>query len=52
MKLNNGIRLTWLGHATYKIEAEGKTYLIAPWVDSNPVCPDELKSFDTLSSVP
>ena len=48
MKLNNGIRLTWLGHATYKIEAEGKTYLIDPWVDSNPICPDELKSFDTL----
>ena len=51
MKLNNGIRLTWLGHATYKIEAEGKTYLIDPWVDSNPVCPDELKSFDTLDVI-
>ncbi len=48
MKLNNGINLTWLGHATYKIENDGKTYLIDPWVDSNPVCPDELKTFENL----
>lgn len=48
MKLNNGIRLTWLGHATFKIEVDGKTFLIDPWVDSNPVCPDELKTFDAL----
>ncbi len=48
MKLNNGIRLTWLGHATFKIETEGKTFLIDPWVDSNPACPDEHKTFDSL----
>lgn len=48
MKLNNGIRLTWLGHATFKFETEGKTFLIDPWVDSNPACPDELKTFDKL----
>ena len=48
MKLNNGIRLTWLGHATFKIEIDGKTLLIDPWVDSNPICPDELKTFDSL----
>ncbi len=49
MKLNNGIRLTWLGHATFKFEIEGKTFLIDPWVDSNPACPDELKTFDRLN---
>jgi L-ascorbate metabolism protein UlaG (beta-lactamase superfamily) len=48
MKLNNGIRLTWLGHATFKIEVDGKIFLIDPWVDSNPVCPEELKTFDSL----
>ncbi len=48
MKLNNGISLTWLGHATFKIEVDGKTLLIDPWVNSNPVCPDELKTFDAL----
>ncbi len=51
MKLNNGIRLTWLGHATFKIETKGKTFLIDPWVDSNPICPDELKVFDTLDYI-
>jgi len=30
MKLNNGIRLTWLGHSTFKIEADGQTLLIDP----------------------
>lgn len=48
MKLNNGISLTWLGHATFKIDVDGKTFLIDPWVDSNPVCPDTLKTFDAL----
>ena len=51
MKLNNGIKLTWLGHATFKIETEGKTFLIDPWVDNNPVCPDELKTFDSLDAM-
>ena len=51
MKLNNGIRLTWLGHATFKIEVDGKTLLIDPWVDSNPVCPDELKTFDSVDAM-
>lgn len=48
MKLNNGIRMTWLGHATFKFETEGNTILLDPWVDSNPACPDELKTFDSL----
>lgn len=51
MKLNNGIKLTWLGHATFKIETEGKTFLIDPWVDNNPVCPEELKTFDSLDAM-
>lgn len=51
MKLNNGIRLTWLGHATFKIEADGQTLLIDPWVTSNPVCPDALKTFEALDAI-
>ncbi|MCG9129145.1 metal-dependent hydrolase [Candidatus Poribacteria bacterium] len=51
MKLNNGIKLTWLGHATYKIEVEDNTLLIDPWVDSNPVCPDKLKTFEKLDAI-
>ena len=51
MKLNNGIRLTWLGHATFKIQADGQTLLIDPWVTSNPVCPDALKTFESLDVI-
>jgi L-ascorbate metabolism protein UlaG (beta-lactamase superfamily) len=43
-KLNNGVSLTWLGHATWLIESpEGKRILIDPWLDDNPSCPEEYK---------
>ncbi len=33
----NGIKLTWLGHATFRIETPvGKTVLVDPWVMGNP----------------
>ena len=51
MKLNNGLRLTWLGHATVKLEYGGQTTLIDPWVMNNPVCPDELKTFDRIDTM-
>lgn len=36
----NGIKITWLGHATFRIETPGgKIILIDPWVMGNPVCP-------------
>ncbi len=36
----NGIKLTWLGHATFRVETpEGKTVIIDPWVMGNPACP-------------
>src|SRR5260370_13050031 len=35
-----GIKLTWLGHATFRIETPGgKTVIIDPWVIGNPMCP-------------
>ena len=38
------INLTWLGHSTFKIEtAEGKTFLIDPWITQNPLCPESEK---------
>jgi len=44
MKLN-GIKITWLGHATFRIETPGgKTVLIDPWVAGNPKCPDKEKN--------
>lgn len=45
----HGVKLTWLGHATFKVDTpDGKTVLIDPWVQGNPACPDNLKSFDKM----
>jgi L-ascorbate metabolism protein UlaG (beta-lactamase superfamily) len=53
MTLNNGIQLTWLGHSTFKIQFDGKTTVINPWVSGNPVCPDHLKmkTFDKIDTI-
>ena len=49
MGLNKGIRITYCGHATFKItSAKGKAVLIDPWLSSNPVCPEGLKKTDRL----
>ena len=33
-----GVRVTWLGHSTFKIDRTAeKTLLIDPWVMNNPV---------------
>lgn len=40
-----GIKLTWLGHATFRIETpEGKTLYIDPWIMGNPKCPEKEKN--------
>ena len=44
----NGISITWLGHSTFRIDYDGTTIVIDPWVAGNPVCPNELKSFDKI----
>ena len=39
-----GIKLTWLGHATFRIQTPGgKIIYIDPWVMGNPACPDSEK---------
>jgi len=44
-----GIKFTWLGHGTFKIETpSGKVVLMDAWVQGNPACPDALKTFDKL----
>src|ERR1700680_2572556 len=41
----NGVKLTWLGHATFRVETPGgKTILIDPWVMGNPMCPEKEKN--------
>lgn len=45
----DGIKITWLGHSTFKVQTPGgKTFVIDPWVMNNPKCPEPLKRFDRL----
>jgi L-ascorbate metabolism protein UlaG (beta-lactamase superfamily) len=48
-KLGRGFALTWLGHNSFKlVTGSGRTLLLDPWVESNPVCPKELRHFDAI----
>ena len=47
-----GNKLTWLGHATFRITTpSGKVIVIDPWVQTNPMCPEPLKKFDRLDTM-
>jgi L-ascorbate metabolism protein UlaG (beta-lactamase superfamily) len=47
-----GIKLTWLGHATFRIETPaGKTMLVDPWVTGNPMCPEREKKIAKLDAL-
>ena len=41
--LPDGVKLTWLGHSTFLLEAQGQRVLIDPFLKDNPACPDHLK---------
>jgi L-ascorbate metabolism protein UlaG (beta-lactamase superfamily) len=44
-----GIKLTWLGHATFRVETPGgKTIIIDPWVMGNPKCPEADKKVNKV----
>ncbi len=48
----NDVRLTWLGHATFRIQsAKGRTLIIDPWVRNNPACPDTEKHPKSVDAV-
>ncbi|WBU61418.1 metal-dependent hydrolase [Paracoccus albus] len=38
------MRLTWLGHASWRLEIENAVILIDPWLDGNPSFPDAQKA--------
>ncbi|HZQ92093.1 MAG TPA: metal-dependent hydrolase [Terriglobales bacterium] len=47
-----GVRITWLGHATFRIETPGgKTFIIDPWVMNNPACPPEHKKLKKVDAM-
>jgi L-ascorbate metabolism protein UlaG (beta-lactamase superfamily) len=41
------IKITWLGHAAFKIEIQDLTILVDPWIKRNPVSP--LKNYKDIS---
>jgi len=52
MLQTRGNKITWLGHATFRITTpSGKVNVIDPWVQSNPACPDALKKFDRTDTL-
>lgn len=47
-----GNKLTWLGHAAFRITTpSGKVIVIDPWIESNPMCPPDQKRFDRLDTM-
>jgi len=48
-KLINGIEITYFGHSTFGIlSANGKRIIIDPWIETNPSCPEDLKSLKSV----
>ncbi|HWG59722.1 MAG TPA: metal-dependent hydrolase [Candidatus Acidoferrales bacterium] len=48
----HGHKLTWLGHATFRITtASGAVAVIDPFIEGNPKCPPALKKFDRLDAI-
>lgn len=45
-------QFTYLGHSTVRCDLpSGEVVLLEPWVDGNPFCPDELKTFERIDAV-
>lgn len=47
-----GNRITWLGHATFRIETNaGKVVYVDPWVMNNPMCPENEKQVKKIDAM-
>lgn len=52
MLKTRGNKLTWLGHAAFKITtASGKVILVDPWIATNPACPAEMKKLERVDTM-
>jgi L-ascorbate metabolism protein UlaG (beta-lactamase superfamily) len=48
-RLERGFSLTWLGHNSFKLVTRGgAVVLLDPWVEGNPACPKEHKTFERI----
>jgi L-ascorbate metabolism protein UlaG (beta-lactamase superfamily) len=51
-QLPDGIEITWLGHATFRLTTpSGQKILVDPWVMNNPSCPEALKDPGDLDAM-
>ena len=41
------MKITWLGHASFKIEIGGQVLLVDPWLNGNPMLPEEHRAAAT-----
>lgn len=44
-------KITWLGHASIKMEGNGKVIFFDPWIQENPVCPIKIKQIKKVDAV-
>src|SRR5580704_1586656 len=52
MLQTHGNKLTWLGHAAFKITTpSGNVILLDPWVQGNPACPESMKKLDRVDTM-
>jgi L-ascorbate metabolism protein UlaG (beta-lactamase superfamily) len=48
----HGHRITWFGHATFRIVTPaGNVTFIDPWIKENPKCPEELKKIERIDAI-
>lgn len=47
-----GNKITWLGHSTFTVTTpSGSVILIDPWTETNPVCPESLKTLPRVDLI-
>lgn len=52
MLQTRGNKLTWLGHAAFRIDTpSGKVILVDPWIQTNPMCPEANKKFQHVDTL-
>jgi len=44
-------KITWLGHASIKVEANGKVIYFDPWIRDNPACPIKIEHIKRADAI-